>query len=176
MAFKFAILGLLADGPLHGYELKAAYEKDLVPTAQLNFGQVYTTLERLHRNGFVEFEEVNQTERPDKKVYRLTEQGRHELDNWLADPGCQSEDSRSDTYLKLMLAQRVDGISVLKCLATERRACIQRLQELSKAKTKAENDGASFQTVLLVELAILRMEALLQWLDRCREVLKKEKK
>src|SRR6516165_12797458 len=49
LSIKHAILGLLAGGPLHGYDLKTAYEGDLVPAAQLNFGQVYTTLDRLHR-------------------------------------------------------------------------------------------------------------------------------
>ena len=46
MSIKHAILGLLADRPLHGYELKAAYESELVPATQLNYGQVYTTQTR----------------------------------------------------------------------------------------------------------------------------------
>ena len=57
------MLGLLADGPRHGYELKSAYEGDLLPSSNVNFGQVYTTLERLSRDGLVEFEQVNQAER-----------------------------------------------------------------------------------------------------------------
>src|SRR5205823_328639 len=65
LSIKHAILGLLAGGPLHGYDLKAAYESDLVPAARLNYGQVYTTLDRLHRDGLVVPEVVSQSERPD---------------------------------------------------------------------------------------------------------------
>src|SRR5438128_11022545 len=86
MSIKYAILGLLADRPLHGYELKAAYEAELVPATQLNYGQVYTTLERLARDGLVAHEVVSQTERPDKKVYALTREGRRALQEWLATP------------------------------------------------------------------------------------------
>ena len=86
MSIKHAILGLLSKKPLHGYELKAAYEEDLVPATQLNYGQVYTTLERLGRDGLVGHEVVSQAERPDKKVYALTAAGRKELREWLNTP------------------------------------------------------------------------------------------
>jgi len=85
MSVKHAILGLLAKGPLHGYELKGGFE-ELAPTTELNVGQVYMTLDRLSRDRLVTYEVVNQAERPDKKVYALTEEGRKELKEWLATP------------------------------------------------------------------------------------------
>src|SRR6267143_6319311 len=99
MSIKHAILGLLSKKPLHGYELKAAYEQDLVPASQLNYGQVYTTLERLGRDGLVAHEVVSQTERPDKKVYALTDQGRKELHAWLETPARLDLDLRNETFL-----------------------------------------------------------------------------
>src|SRR5437870_11237908 len=107
MSIKHAILGLLSKKPLHGYDLKAAYEEDLVPATQLNYGQVYTTLERLHRDGLVTAELVSQLERPDKKVYALTENGRRELKEWLGGPSRLDLDLRNETYLKMMLARRL---------------------------------------------------------------------
>src|ERR671934_1824686 len=98
MSIKYAILGLLADRPLHGYELKAAYETELVPSTQLNYGQVYTTLERLARDGLVAHEVVSQTERPDKKVYALTEAGRKELRAWLTRPSRLDLDLRNEEF------------------------------------------------------------------------------
>src|SRR6266849_4290135 len=114
MSIKHAILGLLADGPLHGYELKTAYEEDLVPATQLNYGQVYTTLERLGRDGLVAHEVVSQTERPDKKVYALTEGGRKELKEWLSTPSTLDLDLRNETFLKLMLARRLEDANPLE--------------------------------------------------------------
>ena len=104
---KHALLGLLAQGPQHGYDLKTAFEADLSPDSPLNFGQVYTTLERLERDGLVAHHVVAQEERPDKKVYRLTDAGRAELERWLATPSSSALDLRNETFLKLFLARRL---------------------------------------------------------------------
>jgi DNA-binding PadR family transcriptional regulator len=171
-------LGLLADRPLHGYELKAAYEEELVPSpdTQLNYGQVYTTLERLTRDGLVEHEKVSQAERPDKKVYVLTVKGRHELHDWFAKPAALDLDLRNETFLKLMLARRLHDCDPLAVLAVERREVFARLHDVTQARVQAVKESAPLQTVLLLELAMLRLEAFVKWLDRCEEALKKEKR
>jgi DNA-binding PadR family transcriptional regulator len=168
-------MGLLASKPLHGYELKAGFE-ELVPTAEMNVGQVYTTLDRLNRDQLVTYEVVNQAERPDKKVYALTDDGRKELREWLATPSTVDLDLRNETFLKFMLARRLRGADPLKVLASERRASFERLHEVTQAKARAEREDASLPTILLLDLAALRLEAFLKWLDRCEELLKKEGK
>lgn len=176
MSIKHAILGLLAERPLHGYELKAAYEGELVPRTQLNIGQVYTTLERLTRDGLVAHEVVSQTERPDKKVYALTKDGRRALRDWLALPSPLDLDLRNETYLKLVLARRLEEGDPQRVLLVERQACFARLHEVTQARAAAGAERASLQTVLLLDLAVLRLEAFLKWLDHCEEILKKESK
>lgn len=176
MSIKHAILGLLADRPLHGYELKAAYEEHVVPNSQLNYGQVYTTLERLARDALVAHELVSQTERPDKKVYALTPAGRAELDHWLATPSHPDLDLRNQTFVKLILSRRLKHPGPLEVLAIERRACFERLHEVTQARTRAGKEKATVPTTLLLDLAVLKLEAFLKWLDRCEEVLKKEGK
>jgi DNA-binding PadR family transcriptional regulator len=169
-------LGLLAARPLHGYELKATYEAELVPATQLNYGQVYTTLERLARDGLVAHEVVTQSERPDKKVYALTKEGRKELQNWFGAPAHLDLDLRNETFVKLILARHLQNADPLKVLAVERRACLERLHEVTQARARADKEGASLQTALLLDLAVLRLEAFSRWLDRCEEVLRKEHK
>jgi DNA-binding PadR family transcriptional regulator len=175
MSIKHAIMGLLAGRPLHGYELKAGYE-ELVPATALNFGQVYTNLERLNRDGLVTFEVVNQAERPDKKVYALTEVGRKELREWLATPSSLDLDLRNETFLKLMLARRLRGADPLKVVAMERRAAFEQLHEVAQGKARAEQEGAPLHNILLLELAVLRLEAFLKWLERCEAAFKEDKK
>src|SRR5262245_4019178 len=75
LSIKHASLGLPADGPLDGYGLKAAYEAELVPGAALNIGQVYPALDKLQADGLVTVDVVPQEDRPDRKVYTLTEAG-----------------------------------------------------------------------------------------------------
>lgn len=176
MSIKHAILGLLAERPLHGYELKAAYEADLVPATQLNIGQVYTTLERLTRDGLVAHEVVSQTERPDKKVYALTKDGRRALREWLGTASRLDLDLRNETYLKLVLARRLDEADPLRVLSVERQACFARLHEVTQARAAAKTERAALQTVLLLDLAVLRLEAFLKWLDHCEEIMRKESK
>ena len=119
-------------------------------------------------------EVVSQTERPDKKVYALTGEGRKELHAWLETPARLDLDLRNETFLKLILARRLADANPLTVLAVERRACFARLHEVTQTKACAQLERASLQTILLLDLAILRLEAFLKWLERCEEVLKKE--
>jgi DNA-binding PadR family transcriptional regulator len=181
VSIKHAILGLLAGGPLHGYDLKAAFESELAPGDTLNFGQVYTTLDRLHRDGLVSPEVVTQTERPDRKVYSLTEEGRRELADWLGKPTTPDLGLRDETFLKLMLARRLaraGGGAVtadpFRVLAAERRACLGRLHDVAGRQAQAEQEGAPLAQRLLLELEALRLDALHRWLEHCEEQLRRE--
>jgi len=175
LSLKHAILGLLADGPLHGYELKAVYDEHVVPGAKLNFGQVYTTLDRLRRDGWVEQDVVSQQERPDKKIYALTDEGRAQLRAWMETPSVLNLDIRNETFVKLMLAQRLAGVEPLDVLRVERRACLHRLHDAIQARARAKEEGESLQTILLLDLAVLRLEAFLKWLENCEEAMRREK-
>jgi DNA-binding PadR family transcriptional regulator len=173
LSIKYALLGLLSDGPLHGYDLKNSYESQLVPEGRLNYGQVYATLERLSRDGLVAHDTVPQVERPDKKVYELTKEGRKELREWLSTPSRPDLDLRDELFLKLAIARRVRGGDPLGVLALQRRAFFERLHEAAQARGQAEKEGAPLQAVLLLDLAVLKLEAYLKWFDRCEELLRK---
>ncbi|MBN2561798.1 MAG: PadR family transcriptional regulator [Phycisphaerae bacterium] len=174
LSFKYAILGLLADGPRHGYELRALYEAHLVPSAKLNFGQVYPALDRLQRDGWVEHDVVSQQERPDKKVYSLTEEGQSQLRAWLGTPSALNLEARNETFLKLMLARRLAQVEPLEVLKIEKRACFARLHEVTQARARAKEEGESVQAILLLDLAFLRLEAFMKWFENCDEVLRQE--
>ena len=166
---------MLTDEPRHGYELKALYDETFAPMVKLNFGQVYPTLDRLRRDGLVQQEVVSQEDRPDKKAYSLTNRGRTELQAWLDAPSTPNLDIRNETFIKLMLARRMPGGRPLEILRFEKRACLARLHEATQARARAEQEGETLQTALLLDLAVLRIEAFLKWLERCDESLREEK-
>lgn len=174
MSLKYAILGLLSEGPRHGYELKSLYDEAVAPSAKLNFGQVYPTLDRLRRDGYVEQNVVSQDDRPDRKVYSLTERGRDELRDWLDTPTPLNLDIRNETFVKLMLARRMANGRPLDVLKVERRSCLARLHEVTQARAQAWDNSEPLQTVLLLDLAVVRLEAFLKWLDGCEEKLQQE--
>lgn len=174
MSVRNALLGLLANGPLHGYELKASFETRLLPESPLNYGQVYASLDRLERDGLVEHEVVVQEEKPDKKVFRITPRGREELDRWLDAPSPPSVEVRNETFLKLAVARVVEGADPRRVVSEERRACFRRLREVTEARVAARTGDSSAAAYLLLELAALRLEAFATWLDRCEEALDAE--
>jgi DNA-binding PadR family transcriptional regulator len=174
LSIKHALLGLLAQGEYHGYELKAAVESELAPLSSLNFGQVYTALDRLEQEGFVSHRTVEQTERPAKKVFSLTEGGRRELTTWMQSPSTPDLDLRNATFFKLILARMLDpefgGPDALDVIRVERRAGFERLHEVAAARARAGDEGHPREVALLLELASLRLEAFLKWLDTCEAV------
>ncbi len=169
MSIRHAILGLLANGPRHGYDLRATYQDDLVRAGKLNIGQVYTTLDRLERDGFVEHERVVGAEGRDKKVYALTAHGRAELDRWIAGPSPMPLDLRNEVFLKIAIARRIEGVDPQDVIERERRACFERLHEVTQARARAQ--GVAVEDELLLDLAVLRLKAFLKWLDHCEEKL-----
>jgi hypothetical protein len=121
---------------------------------------------------------VSQSERPDRKVYTLTPEGRQELAQWLHTPTRLDLDLRNETFLKLALARRLarrcPALDPSEVLAAERRSCLERLHEVAGARAEAEKEGAPLETRLLLELAALRLDAFHKWLERCEEMLAQE--
>jgi DNA-binding PadR family transcriptional regulator len=159
---RFPLLALLAKGPAHGYELKQALEQrfgGVLPP--LNAGQIYTTLGRLQRDGLVTDDAVAQNGRPNKRVYRLTEQGEVELRGWVAEatPGTRLKD---DFFIKLVLARAAGIAEPGELIARQRAAYLQALRELDDVAAQTDET-----TSLLVEGAALHLEADLKWLDLC---------
>src|SRR4051812_31236076 len=80
------MLALLAKEPAHGYELRQRLIRRLgVLGEALNPGQVYVTLARLERSGWVRGSQVEQSAAPDKRVYEVTPDGREKVVEWLLD-------------------------------------------------------------------------------------------
>jgi len=171
VAIKHALLGLLAEGPKHGYELKTAFDETIGERWSLNIGQVYNTLNRLTRDGYVVLqEEVEQETRPDKKIYAITEAGREELFRWLAEPVEKPRRLKDEFYIKLALCSELGYGDVHDLIWNQRKAYLQLMRALREAQGEINAEDDPF-TALLIEGGILHLEADLHWLDRCEEML-----
>jgi DNA-binding PadR family transcriptional regulator len=166
---RYPFLALLARSPSHGYELKQAFEEtfgDVWP--ELNFGQIYTTLARLERDGLVVSHDVPQEHRKDKRVYEVTPEGRDALREWLQAP-IEGPWVKDDFFLKLVMA-RLTGTDERELIEKQRRVYLQALHELSEVSGRRQAQG-DLIPALLVEGAMLHLEADLEWLDRCEDML-----
>ena len=167
---RYAFLALLAKQPAHGYELKQALDSTFGPGwPPLNFGQIYTTLSRLERDGLVRSQDVHQEGRPDKRVYELTQEGRQALQEWV-DTSTTGTHIKDDFFMKVVLA-RLSGIAEPATLIErQRKEYLQAIKDMDNLITNQspEDDPAA---LLLVEGAILHLRADLKWLDLIEERL-----
>jgi DNA-binding PadR family transcriptional regulator len=159
-----AVLGLLAEGPSYGYELKARFEDAVGPQwGELNIGHLYQILDRLMRDGFVTRKSVSQVDRPDKVVYRLSKAGRGELDGWLDQPFVRQSGYRDDVFLKLLVAARLGPDRLREVIGLQRQAYLSELAGLSDLRKRRRGEPL---IELLIEAAILHTEANLKVMER----------
>ncbi len=157
MPIHHAVLALLADGSSHGYELKTTFEESIGPQwGDLNIGHLYQVLDRLVRDGLVTKQEVPQTARPDKTVYRLTDRGHAELETWLEAPFVRQGGYRDDFFLKLFAASRLGRDAVEKVARVQREAYLTELSSLGELRARHEDDPL---VRLLIEAAVFHTEA-----------------
>jgi len=157
MPIQHAVLALLAERPTHGYELKANFEDAIGPQwGELNIGHLYQVLDRLMRDGLVTSRTVPQVDRPDKQVYRLTKEGRRELDRWLDTPSVRSTGFRDDFALKLFASSRFGADRVRRMVARQRRQYLEELAALGRLRSSHQDDEL---VALLIEAAVLHTEA-----------------
>jgi DNA-binding PadR family transcriptional regulator len=172
MSLRLAMLGLLAEEPLHGYEVKTRFERLLGGTWEVNIGQVYTTLQRLERDGLIEASGARGDR--NKLAYRATPAGREAFLDWLEHPDGEPQLLREGVYLRLLLARRLGDGSADALLTAQRRVYLQRLRDLAALEERAARDGRD-DLVLLFRGATFHAEADLRWIDACLEETRRER-
>lgn len=125
--------------------------------------QIYTTLARLEESGLVAEDSVEQAGGPEKRIYTLTRQGRAALTEWFAS-GVALEHQRDEFYIKLMLSVATGEISPRKVIQTQRSKLYQELHALTAQRGQTDPKKA-LAKVLLMDKAIMHLEADLRWLD-----------
>jgi DNA-binding PadR family transcriptional regulator len=154
-----ALLGLLEREPSHGYDLKRDYDTYFGRGKPLPFGQVYSTLGRLARDGKVLVGEVEPGAGPDRKRYVITEQGVSDVETWLRDPVEPEPHLQTVLFVKVMLAL-MSGRPADQYLDTQRAAHLQRMREL----TELRRTGTVIDA-LLADHGLFHLEADLRWID-----------
>ena len=160
MSVPHALLALLSDGPKHGLRLQNEFEARTGEVWPLNVGQVYTTLQRLERDGLVESD--GDGERSQKR-YRLTAAGAEELSDWLRTPPELVPPPRDELVIKVLVALQIPGIDVHEILQAHRRHAIEVMQRYTRIKAEAAEDHVPL--TLVADAELFRLEAIVRWLD-----------
>ena len=164
MSVKHGILAVLERRSMHGYELRRDLEDELGPAWAVNYGQIYTTLERLVRDGLVvQSETVSTADAPDRKLYTVTPAGRAELRRWFLSADTDAEIGRDELHAKIVLGLTGD-VDVGRVIQAQRKGQLLRIGALTRRK-EALDPELDFPALLQLDLAIAQAEAVVRWLD-----------
>ena len=161
MSHRYLILGLLAQRPMTGYDIKQQVQDILSRIVNASYGTLYPTLHRLLVEQAVEVEEIQQERRPSKKVYHITEQGRQELEAWLRRPAL-ADQIRSEFLLKLYLGVGMAKQDLLNLLASRRLET-----EIMQTALRGGLEGAEgLQQLWVKDYMLALCQAEIDWLSR----------
>jgi DNA-binding PadR family transcriptional regulator len=161
MSIRHALLALLSEGPKYGLQLREEFEARTGEVWPLNVGQVYTTLQRLERDGLVESDGTGD-EGP-QKGFRITRAGEEELAGWLRTPPDLSSPPRDELVIKVLVAARLPGVDVHEVIQAHRRYLVQLMQQWTRIKE--DDDGNDLALGLAVDAELFRLDSVTRWLD-----------
>lgn len=156
---RHALLALLSDGPSYGWKMRQEFEARTGEVWPVN-GQVYTTLQRLERDGLIESDEAESDGA--QRRFQLTADGRTELDRWLQTPPDLSAPQREDLVVKVMVALGIEGIDTRRLLQVHRRHLVEIMRDYARVKDASPSD---VNLAMVADAEMFRLDAQVRWLD-----------
>jgi DNA-binding PadR family transcriptional regulator len=169
MSVRHALLALLSEGPKYGLQLREEFEARTGEVWPLNVGQVYTTLQRLERDGLVESEDSADT--GPQKGFRITAEGAEELDGWLRTPPDLASPPRDELVIKVLIAVRLPGADVHAVIQAHRRYLVELMQQWTRLKE--EEGDLDLSLALVIDAEVYRLDSVVRWLDSADGRLKR---
>ena len=115
MSLKHALLGFLNYGPMTGYEIKKFFDTSIAHFWNAELSQIYPTLKQAQAEGLVEMNVDVQADRPNRKVYSITDDGRRELIDWLA-KSTEPDQIRDPLLMKVFFAASLPKQEIVQVL------------------------------------------------------------
>jgi len=160
MSVSRVLLGVLAEGPAHGYDIKQAHDRRFPGARPLAFGQVYAALAKLEKDGLVEVVERAREAGPDRMTYAITETGREALAGWLAAPEPAGPYAADDLVRKTVTALRL-GRDAAGFLAAQRQLHLAAMREQLDLQAATDDVAAR----IVIDHAVEHLDADLRWLE-----------
>lgn len=168
VSIRQGLLALLDERRMYGYQLRQEFEARTGGTWPVNVGQVYTTLNRLQRDGLV----METDRREDGSVlYALTDAGRAEVALWWVTPVRRGTPSRDELAIKLALAVSAEGVDVAAVVQQQRGESMRALQEYTRLKAQVPDPAGpdDLAWLLVLDSLIFTAEAEVRWLDQAEQ-------
>lgn len=167
MSVRQGIIALLAEQPMHGYQLKVEFERRTGGTWPVNIGQVYTTVQRLVRDGLVEPAPAPAS--TEVEQFRLTSAGVAEATAWWLRPVKRGVPARDELAIKLALAVTAPGVDMRRVVQAQRTETMRALHDYTRLMDgdpgRSPAGGSDLAWSLVLDSLIFTAEAEIRWLD-----------
>ena len=185
MSLRHGLLGLLNYQPMTGYDLNKEFNGSLGHFWQAKASQIYRELDSMEQNGLLVSERVIQDEKPNKRVYSITKQGKEEFVNWLSklDPLKEPPKIKSAFLMRVFFGGELDNEQTLELFRTFREVALENVKQMqeamsgidvitSKHKELMENSKYWKLTALCGEIM---GNANVEWAEKAIKILEEEK-
>jgi len=180
MSLKHGLLGMLNNGPMTGYELDREFKESLAHFWQALPSQIYRELDAMEKKGWLSSERVVQEEKPNKRVYSITDKGKTEFMDWLSSPGADIENAtrvKSVFFMRLFFAGETNRAQALALLHTYREQCLVGMKEMDDANESFKQDEAQYnpEEAIYWKLIMMHGEMMrktrLEWVEKAISIL-----
>ena len=166
MSLAYAILGLLEEGPMTGYDLKTIwFDRTIAHFWSSDQAQIYRTLDKLAEQGWVESRIERQEDRPNRKVYNITETGRTEFKRWLG--VLQPQATVRDAFMiQLFFGTQLSNQALVALVGKEQQLHQEKLdyytRTLEQAQALQPTSRARALRVMTIERGVRREQAYIE--------------
>jgi DNA-binding PadR family transcriptional regulator len=160
MTVGHVLLGILTDGPRHGYDVKRAHDDRFPGAKPMAYGQVYAALSKLERDGSVEVAEVASDGGPERTSYAITAAGRRALTEWLNAPEPAGPYAADELVRKVVTSLRL-GRDAADVIVRQRRVHLAEMRRLLDAQAEV----ADIAGRIVLDHAVNHLDADLRWLE-----------
>lgn len=178
MSLSFGILGFLNYGPMSGYDLIKAFESSLQFFWHAQSSHIYLELKKLEKTGYISGETIVQSDRPNKKIFSITETGKQAFMSWLAKgAGEDATQFKSAFLMKVFFGGNMSPVQSADMLRKFKADCETYLKKMESAPESIENYGSNkenYQTMywqFTVDFGYGFIKNCIEWADRCIEKL-----
>ena len=170
---EYSRLGLLIDGPMHGYELARRFreESGIATILHAKRSNLYGMLAKLNRKGYLASDRIDQLNRPTKRIFHITDDGMKAFMAWIQSPVENERTMRIGFLARLFFAYRESPAAALDLVARQKIACIAwRERQEQQRRRSVSGDTGTFDS-LVYDFRAGQIDSTLAWLERCTRFL-----
>jgi DNA-binding PadR family transcriptional regulator len=175
LSLEHILLGFVNQGPVHGYDLykQITHFAGISLVWYIKQSQLYALLDKLEADGLLSSVLVMGEMHPNRKEYRITEEGRQVFDAWVSSPVKRGRDMRQEFIAKIYFARMLGPEISLPLVEKQRLACLEWLSTFQQGQAQTSEDQ-DFERMVF-QFRISQIEAMLNWLDNCRSEIQRTK-